>query len=541
MCASGGVRRPPASRRGAVASVDRATRTTTRVQTTRARSCASALGVVAARAMAHEDALASAWWRRRELLTTRASGAASPSAADERAAADARARAQASVLATFASWFAGRSGTIHEAVKMVYRPARHWSLEANEDIREGERLVFLPSALMLRCDGENVSEPLRRAIDAVPSEFWSSKLGLALLRERVAGQHSPFAPYVNLLPSVHEGSPTFFAPEAIRELQYAPLVAQINKRARFLASLFAGKGTLTIDDGDGYADERHPERRRVEMTIDANALGWATVSASSRAFRVGESSTPTMLPVIDVCNHSFDPTASVRARADGVELVTTRHLKAGEPIELSYGELSNDDLLLDYGFIVENNPFDTVKLRWDLKLIELAREVGGLATAPIGAMASSSSIPTDASVDSVMNLSLFQKQALARIGLTDGADGELKVRATGDVMDKKALAGLRVLYSTTPAEASRAADAPYGELDAQVVSKDVEIKALRTAMALCALALGNFPTTVEEDLRVVAAASPQVALAVRFRMEKKKILSSAMARLNASIERAQRI
>lgn len=490
--------------------------------------------------MADEGALASAWWRRRELLTTRASGSAAPSAADEHMAADVHARAQASVLATLATWFAGRSGTIHEAVKMVYRPARQWSLEANEDIPAGERLVFLPSALMLRCDGDNVSEPLRRVIDAVPSEFWSSKLGLVLLRERVAGQHSNFAPYVNLLPSVHDGSPTFFTPEAIRELQYAPLVAQINKRARFLASFFAAKGTLTIDDGEGYADERHPERRRVEMTIDANALGWATVSASSRAFRVGERSTPTMLPVIDACNHSFEPSAKVRPVDGGVELVTSRNLKAGEPIELSYGELANDELLLDYGFIVENNPFDTVKLRWDLRLIELAREVGGLATAPIGAMASSPSIPNGASADSVMTLAPFQKQALARIGLASGAECELKVRAGGDVMDKKALAGLRVLYSTTAAEASRAVDAPYGELDAQVVSKDVEIKALRTAMALCALALGNFPTTIDQDLRAVDAASPQISLAVRFRMEKKKILSSAMARLNASIERAQR-
>lgn len=488
------------------------------------------------------------WWRRSSVIATRATSSnATPSAQDEKIATEATSRAQASVLATFASWFANRSGTIHPAVKMTYRPQSGWLLEANENIQANERLVFLPSTLMLRYDGENVSEALRRVIEDVPEEFWSSKLGLVLLRERVAGQHSAFAPYVNLLPSVHEGSPTFFQPEAIQELQYAPLVAQVNKRARFLARFFrAAGGAMTVDDGEAYVNESHPERRRVEMTIDANALGWATVCASSRAFRVEKSSMPTLLPVIDVCNHSFDASARVRECKNGVELVTTRDLKAGQPIELCYGELSNDELFLDYGFIVEDNAFDTVKLRWDLKLIELAREIGGLATAPIGAAAAvDDEHGSSTSIDDVVLLAPFQKQALERIGLSadGGGNVELNIRASGDVMDKKALAGLRVLYSKTAAEASRAADAPYGEIGARVVSTDVEIKALRTSMALAALALGNFPTTLAEDresLRDGSVASPQARLAVRYRVEKKKILIACMARLNASIEDALR-
>ena len=484
------------------------------------------------------------WWRRPTLVTTRTvgtnagSGEASSSGVDERAAVEAKARVQSSVLATFGSWFAQRGGEIHASVRMVYRPGAGWALEADGEIPSGERLVFLPTALTLGCGTNVVSEPLRRVVETVPDEFWSSRLGLVLLRERVAGQHSPFAPYINLLPSVHEGSPTFYPPDAIRELQYAPLISQVARRGKFLAS-FAGKG-LTIDDGADYVNESHPERRRVEMTIDANALGWASVCASSRAFKMF-GRTPLLFPVIDVCNHSFEPSAKVQSVDGGVELVTTRHLKAGEPIELSYGNLSNDELLLDYGFIVENNPFDSVKLRWDLKLIHLAREIGGLATAPIGAAVVEKDGVHSASPasgdDAEIPLTSWQKAAMERIGL--GANDELRVRPSGEVMDKKALAALRVLYSKSPAEASRAADAPYGVLNTEVVSRDTEVKALRTAMSLAALATGNFPTNLAQDHEILRSAkSPQAALAIRFRMEKKKVLRDCMSQLNKAIERA---
>lgn len=38
---------------------------------------------------------------------------------------------------------------------------------------------------------------------------------------------------------------------------------------------------------------------------------------------------------------------------------------------ISYGGLSNDFLLLDYGFLVPGNPHDTVQLRFDRGLVEV--------------------------------------------------------------------------------------------------------------------------------------------------------------------------
>lgn len=44
--------------------------------------------------------------------------------------------------------------------------------------------------------------------------------------------------------------------------------------------------------------------------VNSSSLGWAMSASSSRAFRLhGE--IPMLLPLIDMCNHSFDPNARI--------------------------------------------------------------------------------------------------------------------------------------------------------------------------------------------------------------------------------------
>jgi histone-lysine N-methyltransferase SETD3 len=46
-------------------------------------------------------------------------------------------------------------------------------------------------------------------------------------------------------------------------------------------------------------------------------------------------------------------------------------IAAGEPLLLSYGKLSNDFLLMDYGFVVPRNEYDRVALRFDIDLVKV--------------------------------------------------------------------------------------------------------------------------------------------------------------------------
>ena len=52
-------------------------------------------------------------------------------------------------------------------------------------------------------------------------------------------------------------------------------------------------------------------------------------------------------------------------------LYAKRQLAAGDPLLLSYGNLPNDFLFMDYGFIIPDNPHDRVQLRFGVDLVQV--------------------------------------------------------------------------------------------------------------------------------------------------------------------------
>jgi hypothetical protein len=489
---------------------------------------------------------------------------------------------------------------------MVQTAGMGWGLVASRDVKRDERLVLLPEKLQLTYGfhDRDATPWLAALIEQVPEDLWSARLGLALLRERALGPRSLFVPYVNLLPAVHRGLPAFFRPEAVAAMQYPPAVEQVKRRGRFLVSFAAGPLLAATsggrEAGDAGARDRHASERDGGATsrsdaassndelpfsgldVSADALGWATACASSRAFRVaGPDHPPAMLPLIDVANHSFEPTATVRpAFGDGVargavELAARRDVAAGEPVTLDYGALTNDHFLLDYGFVPTTesgggNPHDVAALRWDLGLLDAAREVAGLAAAPFGA-------PPSSSIGSEKTpFAPWQANALRRLGL-EGPPGTIRpellvTRDARSPLDPRAFAGARILYARSPSDFRRRviadenddahADANLASLSSSAtdgfdpndamglvpamgLDRTREAYALRTCQAALALALGNFPTTLAEDARWLDAAAARGApasadeedliTATRFRLGKKEVISGAMRAIDARL------
>jgi hypothetical protein len=58
------------------------------------------------------------------------------------------------------------------------------------------------------------------------------------------------------------------------------------------------------------------------------------------------------------------------------QVVAEKDLERGENVVINYGPLSNDILLLDYGFVMPNNPNDRVELRFDGQLLDTALPCG---------------------------------------------------------------------------------------------------------------------------------------------------------------------
>ncbi|SZF05253.1 unnamed protein product [Blumeria hordei] len=63
-------------------------------------------------------------------------------------------------------------------------------------------------------------------------------------------------------------------------------------------------------------------------------------------------------PFADCLNHSSTPSATVKPCGTSFVVSANTNIEADEEISISYGNHSNDFLLVEYGFIMEKNPWD---------------------------------------------------------------------------------------------------------------------------------------------------------------------------------------
>uniref|UniRef100_M1AL45 SET domain containing protein n=1 Tax=Solanum tuberosum TaxID=4113 RepID=M1AL45_SOLTU len=231
-------------------------------------------------------------------------------------------------------WVKIEGGFVHKSIKIAQGDSFGLGLVASEDIPKGSDLIALPQHIPLKFDGsssesENSHSALIKLAQHVPEELWAMKLGLKLLQER-ARKGSFWWPYISNLPETYS-VPIFFPGEDIKNLQYAPLLYQVNKRCRFLLEF----GKILKHELENLKPDDHPFSCQ---DVDSSALGWAMSAVSSRAFRLyggkrpdgTRSNVPMMLPLIDMCNHSFDPNAEIvqeEANSDRNMLVKVFHCR----------------------------------------------------------------------------------------------------------------------------------------------------------------------------------------------------------------------
>ncbi|XP_014631554.1 actin-histidine N-methyltransferase [Glycine max] len=354
-------------------------------------------------------------------------------------------------------------------------------------------------------------------------ELWAMKLGLKLLQER-AKVGSFWWPYITNLPETYT-VPIFFPGEDIKNLHYASLLHQVNKRCRFLLDF-----------------EREVKRALVSLTpdkhpfggqeVDASSLGWAMSAVSSRAFRLyGEKDpngiridVPMMLPLIDMCNHSFNPNARIVQEQDTsdskMKVVAETAIKEDDPLLLCYGCLNNDLFLLDYGFVMHSNPYDCIELKYDGALLDAASTAAGV---------SSPNFSTPAP---------WQELILSQLNLA-GETPDLKVSLGGqETVEGRLLAALRVILSTNVETMQKYDLSILQSLDAEApLGVANEIAVFRTLIALCVIALGHFPTKIMDDESLLKqGASGSTELAIQYRIQKKSVIIDVMKNLSRRLK-----
>jgi hypothetical protein len=111
-------------------------------------------------------------------------------------------------------------------------------------------------------------------------------------------------------------------------------------------------------------------------------------------------------------------------------------------------------------------------------------------------------------------------------------------------VDARLLAGVRVLCAANAAELGSRSSVELGRWESPLSPRN-EVAALRTLAGLCAVLLSQFATDAEGDSAMLRsgldtgtghALSSDEQLAVRFRLEKKRLLAAATAALSERLK-----
>jgi hypothetical protein len=249
-------------------------------------------------------------------------------------------------------------------------------------VREHGVLFSVPRSLFLSVGAAEASPLLGSFVRAHRAQACLSdpaRVLVALLLFEALRPHGFWAPYIRSLPAPDELE-DFIDRWEERELALV--------QEPWLGTLAAGKraecglarrellAAVRVHRGGSARLSEPPEVLEALAQLEA-ACGdearyrWSFWMVESRAFldrAASDSALPCLIPFGDMLNHN--PVRSDHAEFDRscFALVAADDCEAGQPVHNSYGRRSNRELLLSYGFCLDDNPWEsvTVQLPWQL-------------------------------------------------------------------------------------------------------------------------------------------------------------------------------
>nr|CAB3447853.1 unnamed protein product [Digitaria exilis] len=246
--------------------------------------------------------------------------------------------------------------------------------------------------------------------------------------------------------------------------------------------------------------------RLLQERAKPDSFWWPYIANLPETFTV-----PIFFPGDDIKNLQYAPLLH--------QVVAEMKIEQNAAITLNYGCHPNDFFLLDYGFVITPNPYDQVELSYDGALLDAASMAAGVSSPNFSAPAR-------------------QQDILSQLNL-HGEGAILKVSLGGpEIVDGRLLAALRVLLSPDPEAVHKHDLKTLMPLDAQApLGPTVEASALRTVLALCAIALQHFHTKIMDDEAILKGEPPLTTeLAVQFRLQKKFLIVDVMQNISRRIK-----
>jgi hypothetical protein len=244
---------------------------------------------------------------------------------------------------------------------LVVRNDNYRGVFCTKDIPEGTEICYIPSNLLL---SESVACESRigKAVSAAleDSELIRDPCSLEIIRlacfmvKEVQNEESFWKSYLEELPKTFD-LPVCWTREEIKDL---------------LGNSPLEHATLTRLE---WMDAVLEELKKHKIEISRSDFLWAYSAINSRVFPKKNTSTNTqknwltvsdmcLFPVLDLLNHKRGQKITWNMDEKGVSFVAGEDIKRGSEVFNNYGSKGNENFLLHYGFVLEENDEDYVKL-----------------------------------------------------------------------------------------------------------------------------------------------------------------------------------
>lgn len=236
----------------------------------------------------------------------------------------------------------------------------------------GDTIFSIPTSCLLHPDSAKtdcVYGPAFTSLSAEPGVDDRIILTLFLALERERGVASKFAPYINALPA-HVPVPLSWSDLELRHLEGTRLEHAVKQHRDALRQEIEVWTPLLLEHMRQNKSNSNSAGAQAlaERALNAEQISWARSCVWSRAFSLylNQSKTIALVPLGDMLDHSPEArvewlTDDAAGTAGTFSIRSHEAISAGGEVFNNYGQKGNDELLLGYAFVTEDNKADTFR------------------------------------------------------------------------------------------------------------------------------------------------------------------------------------
>lgn len=225
-------------------------------------------------------------------------------------------------------------------------------MHAARDIRAGEEILLIPKDQIITLEMAFASPIGKKMMEHnLRSHLLSPKhsfLTTYILQQEEHGEASSFFPFIDILPKSFENFPIFYTAEEKEYLKGSPFLNQVEEKIEDIKQDYQ----TICDKVPEY--ERFPIKHfsEIRMMVSSRIFGMNIEGVKTDGF----------VPMADMLNHKRpkQTTWTYTDEKEGFEIHAIEDIQRNEEIFDSYGKKCNSRFLLNYGFIVRNNDANEV-------------------------------------------------------------------------------------------------------------------------------------------------------------------------------------